>query len=188
MGSYGLIPFDDSMIAEVRFQLTLGKGAGNNIEFQFMPKLKSESNTSTWEESDIWAVEPLKIHKGSGGKKLAMEWEYLASDEIWNCGKVAKTLKNLKTYFFEFTRETYPTAKIIYGTSIPSPTYFRIMDVSITYSDEIIFNNGMHPLHSRVSVSLELATNVNEPGGKQSSDAEGKLPVDPLSAAIFDWY
>lgn len=168
------------------------------VYFQFPPRIITESNSSSWEQHDIWAIEPLKIHKGSDGRKLNMEWEYLASSKIWTPRTIASNLRTLKQYFFAFKRIEYPLVKIKYGQVIPSKINWRLMSVNVTYSKEL-FGKGVniHPLHTVVSVSLELATTVNVKdsgggafaGGVSASETEAaKLQVDPLRTIEPSWY
>jgi hypothetical protein len=181
MSSYGLTPFDELVLTDIKFVLNNPQG---KIDFQFVPHITQESNSSIWESSEtMLAVEPLRIFKGADGRKVSMEWEYLATDDKWTCTKIAENLKKLKSYFFEFVPGVYPVAKVTYTRVIPVETCFRLLDVNVQYSHEIVNNNGLHPLHSKVNVSLQLATNVNEPFQK-----DGKVEVPPLGPATFDWY
>jgi hypothetical protein len=179
MADSSLVQIDRIAVSKIRFKLN----NGHEIRFQFPPKITQESNSSTWEEKDLWAIEPLYIHKGSSGRKITMKWEYVATDPSWDAQRIGNMLRDLKSYFFEFKRELYPVAEVSFGTVIPIPTNFRIYDVSIAYSDELINNNGIHPLHTTVTVSLGLATKVNE-----STTKESKLEVPPLGDAIPQWY
>jgi hypothetical protein len=179
-----LTSFDQTTIQGVTFTLF----NGTQIYFQFPPKIVSEGNVSNWEEKDIWAIEPLRIHKGSAGRKLTMQWEYVASDSLWNCIRIPSMLRNLKSYFFTFKREIYPIVKIQFGNIIPIPMNFRIMDLDITYSEELISNppgSPIHPLYTKVSVNLTLATRVQQGGGGNEVD---KVEVDPLVPINTQWY
>jgi hypothetical protein len=174
-----------SIIDECAFVLVNGK----EVEFQFPPRVKSDSNSSTWEEQDLWSIEPLKIHHGSSGRRISMEWEYLASDPKWTVTEINTQLRNLRSYFFEFSRKTYPVAAVKCGGVIPIATKFRIMDVNVAYSDELIDNGGIGPLHYKVTTTLELATNLSKLGTPTDAEKEQeKLNVQPLGKAQFDWY
>ena len=162
---------------------------GHTVRFQFPPRVKSDSNSSNWKETDLWSIEPLKIHKGSAGRKVSMEWEYIASDPKWTVPLINTMLRNLRSYFFEFVKGVYPVAAVKCGGAIPVVTLFRIMDVNITYSDELINNGGIGPLHYKVTVSLELATKLStESGFEVAENQEDKLDIQPLGKAQFGWY
>lgn len=178
-----LVQFDRGLLIDCSFTC-LPMGA--KIDFQFPPKITSEGNSSEWETKDVWSIEQLKIHKGSGGKKMSMEWEYIATDSKWNADAISLQLKLLKGYFFKFNENQYPVCIIKYGKVIPQPIKFRLMDVQITYSEEWIKsggeNGGYYPLHTKVAVSLEMATRIN------SEDEGAKVNQEPLENANFEWY
>ncbi len=179
--NYGLTQFDQKLITKISFVLNNNQG---KIDFQFVPRITSESNNSLWHEENMAAIEPLKTVMSAGGRKINMEWEYLATDGVWDCARVGNTLRKLKSYFFEFKQKPYPVAIIKYTHVIPENINFRIADVNISYSNEIVENNGFHPLHTKVVVSLEMATTINYPG----TGKPGKLKIEPLKPAVFNWY
>lgn len=181
MPDSSLIPFDRGLADLCKFNV-LNKG---EIKFQFPPRILSESNNSEWESKDAVAIEPIKIHRGSGGRKLSMEWEYLATDQSWTAKDVAKELKNLKRYFFDFELTKYPVCEISYTEVIPELIQFRLMSADITYSPEIVNSGGFyHPIHTKIAVSLELVTRIS-PGANPGGD---KVKQKPLKNAEFEWY
>jgi hypothetical protein len=161
-----------------------GGQGGYTVEFQFLPKIKSESNASRWKEEDIWGNDQLKIHQGSSSKKLTMEWEYVCTDSKWDAVKISTNCRNLKAYFYEFSDKVYPLAFITYGV-VMKDMMCRVMSVDITYGDEVVDNGGVHPLHTKVAVGLEMAHNILNPNDKEG---KGKLLTEPLQAVKFDWY
>lgn len=178
-GDSSLVGVDSNILGIVRFI------PNNNytVKFQFPPKIVQEGNKSEWELQDLWAIEPLKIHKGSQGRALTMEWEYVCTDSTWNGRTIAMICRNLRAYFFDFKRAIYPVAEIYYPPIIPLPINFRIMSADFTYSPEIIVQGSdIYPLHTKVSVGLELATRINSTTGDQ------KLQVQPLGLAVYEWY
>jgi hypothetical protein len=184
MPDTSLVQFDAIRASNARFKV-----GGVNIRFQFAPKIISESNSSLWLEKDMWAIEPLRIHKGSSGRKLTMEWEYVASDRGFNCTAVAVEIRKVKKYFFEFSNKEYPVAIVKFSEVIKIATPFRIRDLNVTYGPELIDNSGVHPLYSKVSVQLELATNLNTEESRSSAlSKDPKIDQGPLTGAIPDWY
>ena len=191
--------YDQRLTDQCSFKLVLSGGSsgfgsgGREIYFQFPPKILNESNESLWLPIDVWAIEPVKIHKGSAGRKLTMEWEYLASSEIWTPERIGRELRLLKSYFYEFEDLTYPTVDIIYTQVIPVVTSFRFMNLSVTYSPELFGSgNDIHPLHSKVNTTLELATNIQVglKGGQEQEtvNAKGKQQQKDAKPAIVPWY
>jgi hypothetical protein len=196
--------YDQQLTGQVYFAVVLGGGSstsfgtgGTQIYFQFPPKITGENNESLWLPIDIWAIEPVKIHKGSAGRKLTMEWEYLASSAIWTPTKISQQIRNLKSYFFDFKEETYPLVIVQYTQVIPVHTHFRLMTFADTYSPEIFgFGDNAHPLHTKISCGLELATNIQiglkggstKNVGQETADMKGKEQQTPLTFAVPAWY
>ena len=191
--------FDQNLVNQCSFYNLVG---GFKIFFQFPPRILSESNDSRWEEGETRSIEPIRIHTGSGGRKLAMEWDYIATDSTWNAQRIGDMLRALKSYFFLFTVTSnssgflgfgggtnlnggsYPTVQVRYAQVVPVDTQFRLLNLHIDYSPEIIQNptGFFHPLYTKVHTDLEMATTINDISGTQ------KMPVSPLSNATWDWY
>jgi hypothetical protein len=186
MGDSCLIPVDRKLANSVKF-LIFGE---DQIEFQFPPKIITEQNSSSWLEKEIWSIELLRIHRGSIGRRLNMEWEYVATDKKFTPAFIAEQLRVLKEYFFIFEGiKAYPVVKVQYGQIIPDLMNFRLRDVNISYSREIM-NDGT-PLHSKVNVTLELATKLNVADEDQaglSDRAKAKIDQKPLTPVKKTWY
>jgi len=144
-----------------------GGSGGVEINFQFPPKILSESNESLWMPFDVWSAQAVRIQQGAAGRKITMEWEYLVSRE-WGPTDIAFELINLKKYFYDFNDEFYPLVHIRYTEVISITTDFRLMALNIIYSPEIVSgdasagSNGTFPLHTKVSCQLMLAFNLGE--------------------------
>jgi len=158
--------------------LVLGK---ENVEFQFPPKILSDTNMSDWLEVSIWSYEPLRIHKGSAGRKVNMEWEYIATDNVFNAKKIYGEIHKLKTYFFGWKGGNYPIVRVNY-TLVLQDVPFRLRNLNITHSPEIVRNKGTYPLYTKVACVLELATNVSSLDKEKRSD-KPKMKQGP---AILD--
>lgn len=186
MGDSCLIPFDQQTADEVVFNVLTGQGG---IDFQFPPKIISDSNSSLWQEEELWAIELLRIHKGSQGRKINFEWEYVATDSIFNGSFIAATLRMLKSYFFQFSRVEYPVVEVDYTAVIPTTTFFRLRDVNIQHGRELVNNGSTYPLYTKVNATLELATSV---GSARTSGARGtgeKIKVPPVNIPVnSQWY
>jgi hypothetical protein len=168
---------------------TLSGTFGGKVEFQFPPKILSDSNSSEWFSVDIWSIEPLMIHKGSSGRKVDMEWEYVATDRVFNATKVKDEVSKLKKYFFAFNGDEYPIARINYTLVLPNVP-MRILNLNVTHGPEIINNGGYYPLYTKVSVALMLATNVsNKEAETIAGFMVGDIPKHALAPHIAskDW-
>jgi hypothetical protein len=180
--------FDRKVVDLCSFYISLGSG-DEKIEFQFPPRVMSDQNQSEWMPIDVWGMEPLKIHKGSGGRKISMEWEYVATDHIFNGSKVASICRKLKSYFFKFPKawSYYPIVKIKYGEMIPDQITFRLMNVNMTHSPEMTDNGGiMYPIYTKVAISIEMVTDISDANSK----GKPKIKVHPLDTIKMkdNWY
>ena len=153
------------------------------IEFQFPPKISHETNSSSWRETDILAIELLRIFRGSVGRRITVEWEYIASGSVWTGSRIASNLRFLKSYFFEFKFQQYPVVQFKYTLIVPEPMNFRLRDLNINYGPELV--NGYYPLYTKVVATLELATRVSSP---ESPEDLPKVNVPPLQEVQSMWY
>ena len=190
MADSSLITFDKQLIQGIVFRVFLD---GKKINFQFAPKIVSDANTSAWDEHDIWSIELLRIHKGSVGRRIVMEWEYVATDSKFTGSYIATELRKLKTYFFAFDENTYPVIEMKYTHIVPVITYFRLRDLNIQHSPELVKQGDTsYPLHTKVSCTLELATSARGPTsakGKKSHKEQDKVDVPPINQAVKpEWY
>lgn len=173
------VTFDDIAASEIVFKVL----TRIDVAFQFPPKIITDSNSSSWLEKDIWAIEMLRIHRGSIGRKITTEWEYVATDSQFNATYIAQQLRNLKAYYFAFGRNEYPIIEMQYQEVVPVQINFRLRDHSIQYSREIVENGGRHPLHTKVTATLEVATTVNI-----SEADKDKVKQKPLIRVNKMWY
>jgi hypothetical protein len=162
-GDSSLVPFCKALTSSAIFIVLEGQSEQDVVEFQFPPKIVSDSNSSDWLEVDIWSFETMKIHKGSSGRKVNMEWEYIATDRVFNAKKIQGEIHKLKSYFFEFNGTDYPIVRINY-TEILREVPMRLRDLSVSHGPEIINNNGLYPLYTKVAVTMDLATPLSKSG------------------------
>lgn len=187
MPDSSLNTFDAKIVDSCKFTINTSSGSDISIEFQFAPKITSDSNSSEWLTEDVWSIEPLNIHKGSSGRKISMEWEYVATDPNFTGTKIAGILRKLKTYFFEYDQPAtwYPIVKVQYTEVIPILTHFRLKDCQISHGPEITDQGGkLYHLYTKVSVKLELATNLANP----LSEGDPLIEIDPLKSVVPEWY
>lgn len=159
---------------------------GHQIPFQFPPKVVSESNSTNWKVSkDMLSFEPLKILGGMAGRTINVEWEYIATDNTFKGAFIAAILRNLKSYYFEFNAQNriHPTVSFQYGAIVPVAGHFRMMNVNITYGQELVIDGGdLYPLYTKVAIALELATTL---GAKNGPD---KIKAADLERLKPNWY
>jgi hypothetical protein len=177
-----LVSFDASFASRIIFLVRPTGSIRNRIEFQFAPKIVSESNIAIFEEENQLSFHPLRLLAGMSGRQINMEWEYIATDKKFNAIKIASEIRKLKSYFYEFSKLNpldVPIATIKYMEIIPVLTNFIIKDLSITYGQEIIDNGNVYPLYTKVAVTLALMTNM---ANEDNPNAQYGPPLERLQA------
>lgn len=183
----------DSSLAPVDRQMAVRPSLsvyGTKVQFQFPPKITSESNNWNVKLSkDLQSYGPLKVLAGMGGRTINVEWEYIATDKIFNGAFIAATLRNLKKYFYEFRaagskqNAVHPVVSFQYGAIVPSAVNFRMMNMTITYGIELVIQNSdLFPLYTKVAIVLEMATTLGISSGPD------KLLVPDLRKVDKQWY
>lgn len=180
-----LCEFDNNLTESAMMWVDLD-GERDRIYFQFPPKIVTDTNTSSWLEADVWSIEPLRIHSGSQGRRIGVEWEYIATDSVFTGKKIAENIRILKRYFFEFTREYYPVIWFKYSHIVPVETQFRLRDFASSFGPEIVKDGkDYYPLYAKVNVTLELATDNKV---RDERELEAKVKEDPLRSVVLEWY
>ena len=166
------------------------------IPFQFPPRITSETKSTNWQEKNQRSFEPVKVYDGSTARAITLEFEYIAtgSDEF-SAQKIARYLRELKEYYYKAVvsgpeEKQYPTFQVGIYDIVPSSitkAHFRLHNLTINYSSEIISFSAERslvsfPLHTSVTLGLELVTNLSFEG------TEPKEKVSPLEAMKPEWF
>ena len=95
--------------AEVRRGLakaiTSSCGAGGYaMEFQFPPKVTSDTKDSEWAIAKAGALPPIPTFKHTGPRKISLKWEYIVTSKTsntvsWTAERISKNVKKLRGYF-----------------------------------------------------------------------------------------
>ena len=176
-----LAPVDQSLAGSATM-LILDQGP---VDFQFAPKVMSESNSSVWQEGEpMLAAEPVRIFRGNTGRRMNVEWEYIATSRKYTGTYIAQILRGIKVYFFKSKLTPYPVVTFTYPNVVPVATFFRLRDINIAYGPELVLQGGPFPLYTKVSATLELATGGIAPGSSVT-----KINVPPVNRPIDPkWY
>lgn len=88
----------------------------NQIEFQFPPRVKSDSRTGEWtalapsggKSNNAGLEEPAFTYQGGNPRKIQMEWDYLVTDDrinefnqgglAWTVDRITRNLTKLRRY------------------------------------------------------------------------------------------
>jgi hypothetical protein len=153
------------------------------IEFQFMPKILSDSRKGSWDESEVLGREPVSNIATAGPRIMSMRWTYIVEDigkvpsrnainiqnpffrGIWDIGRIRKNLNVLKGYFLNAKRaHTSTHAGLVCQLTWPliggiGTWTCRITSIDIKHSENMVGNRDiMFPVKSDVTIDLRLWT------------------------------
>lgn len=182
-GDSSLRPFDQEIVGSVRIIVS-----DIPIEFQFPPRIKADSKASIWKSFDVASFEPVKWYWGSEARKLGLSWEYISTSNIFTPKKIKKIIGEIKRYFYEAhavrNAGKYPVVEIakLYNL-IEGPAQFRLHELNMEYSDELFRGEGgVWPIHTTVTMQLELATKIIGKGAVSGAGGVGaKIDATNLS-------
>lgn len=193
--------FDKDLISHIYLELgdnsTDGASSSGRakIDFQFPPKITSDSRSATWDESGIVGREPIANIVTPGPRVLSMNFSYLVEaignertnqisragdpingNNVWTIQRIRTQLNRLRGYFLGNNDSTYSpwVIKLKYdwitgrGGEFDYLT-FRMSDVNVKYSDTLVGNReyGYFPKSCDVTIDLKMWTK----GGKESNDS-----------------
>lgn len=168
----------------------------NSNNLQFPPKINKDGKQAEWMEVPSGSYEPMKYYVQSHARAIGIKFE-------WICGgrfppdKVHKIVSAIKSYFYgpyfavNKNRQDYPIVEIFnfYGI-IDKRSTWRMMDMSVNYSDEICkINNIFYPIHVEVTINLESATQLGHLSGASGDVDTPYKYFDNLEVSPdFTWY
>ena len=168
---------------------------GNKVKFQFPPRITTESKTSNWKEKDIAAFEPYKVYRGAGPRSITLEFEYIATGSgDFTAQKIARYLREIKEYYYRANildqKEKYPVFQLKAWDVVPGNVAianFRLHNLTINYSSSMVRFSAERslvsfPLHTAVTMSLALATNISIDGTKVRQSSK---PLGPMQTEWF---
>jgi len=175
-----------------------GSDSSNKIEFQFPPKVLSDTKSSNWEHEPFFTFEPVSIYVGSEPRAIQIQAEYIITNSGgWTVDKVINMTHRAKSYFYRGFKSAGSTNfnklpvvfLTIYGHAFGGnpKSSWRVMGINISHGEEIfsdpIGNKLKFPIYTKIIWDLKLITKIgfNQKDAKQ--DIEG-LPLKPL----FNWY
>ena len=95
----------DNIKRELAKNVTSSCGAGGYaVEFQFPPKVTSDTKDSEWAIAKAGALPPIPTFKHAGPRKISLKWEYIVTSKnantvSWTAERISKKVKKLRGYF-----------------------------------------------------------------------------------------
>jgi hypothetical protein len=204
---------DGGLINNVLFGLTSGLRA-LPIEFQFVPKIVSDSRKATWNEHELPNNDAFAAPVSTVGPRImSMQWTYIVDeigdvpsfnfgqlfkvanpDGIWTIEKIKRNINALRGYFLTAkTQEDSSFKGLVARLRWPllggiGEWTCRIVSVDVKHSENMVGNDRiMFPLRSDVSIDLRLWT-TGYLGNNEDQKTQNVLGQKPLPQFTDLWY
>jgi len=181
---------------------TTGSQGWIPVEFQFPPKITTDSRKGTWEKGELRGVEPIAVFATSGPREFTVTWTYVVDsydDNInsWTIGRITRNVRMLRGYFALVRDKGAARSRLsvklqmwcIGGEKTMSA---RIENISVKYGETLVLPPGgksfqAYPLRTDITVDLRLWTK----SGVDPTNDTRKFEQDAPGMNQFitpDWY
>lgn len=167
------------------------------IDFQFPPKLSSDSKSKSWKEVHNPASwEEIVVNTGAKGREITLKWTYVNDGGQWTGDRISKLVRTIRSYFYvTIAEDALPIIQLALYDVIPRASggipeaTFRGKTISVIYGDSLIKDSSgvTYPLKTEISLNLQLITRVaeqSEGGNGRSQYRFNNLPDAPPQ----EWY
>jgi hypothetical protein len=169
------------------------------IEFQFPPKVTSDSRKGTWEEGDLPGAEPVFAFSVSSAREITLTWTYVVDGGEWTIGRITSNIRTLRGYFAEVRNPESDHQKLVvlfrlWAVGGPERISALIKNIDVKYGDTIVtdynpirtFSRIDHSFYLRTDVTVDLriwTRGVGEGADEVLQDIENLIPTAPP-----EWY
>jgi len=179
------LPIDEELCKAVSFRMP---GQELSIEFQFPPKILSDSRKGNWEEKDNVGSEPIAIYKTSGAREISLNFVYIVDGGKWTTKKISEQIRNLRGYFTRYISVGQGRGLVVmfkmWRHGGANEMSCRIRGVDVKHSDSIVVPDGVvsdaYALRSDVTIDLRI---WSKGGIQKIQDVPGLRTAQPP-----DWY
>jgi hypothetical protein len=194
-----LLDIDTRLAKAVEFKI--GRDKVRIVEFQFPPKITTDSRNGTWTETEMPGDQPFQAWKTSGARKITLEWSYIIGANGWDITKVREQILTLRGYYTasEPLVSTYIVMFKMWKLGGTDPMSCRLGNIDISHGKALyvpIVNgrpnvNQAHPVITNVKVGMQLWSRGNAPQdttGQPSQAQPPKVAIAGLISAVPpDW-
>ncbi len=184
-----LLPADKSAIGQVNIKGDPSGFVLDSTNIQFPPRVLRDGKTASFKESNAASYEPFKVYSGSSARALSIEFQWVAGGNFTPV-KIQDAINGVKSYFYTgylgSGLEDYPAVIITSLYSyINERTSWRMTSLDITPGEELVLVDGdWYHLHTKMTMSLESATQLGRIGGGDSLLQAKNLEAAPK----LGWY
>lgn len=167
---FSLSGADNSIVREVKMKIlsspdiVSGLPVGEDVKFQFPPKITDDTKTANWQDDDKASFEPLVTWMGSGARRITIDITYVVTGGQWTTKTISEITRQFKAYFYRTIQsgKNVPIIKLKMYEHLPQEADFRLHDVGISYGETLIQDEAgsIFPLLTKIKLSASLITQV----------------------------
>lgn len=146
---------------------------GPSIDFQFPPRVTSDSRKASWEEKDLPSGDTVAVWKTAGPREITLALTYIVEGgegkEAWTTQKISRIVRDIRGYFPRAgsklnDRLTVVNFKLWRIGDQDRPMTCRIKGVDIKHSDTIVtscssYGTGVsnaYPLKTDITIDMAI--------------------------------
>lgn len=211
--AFQLAPIDESMAQLVGLDLAGFRKEGHNrINFQFPPKILTDSRQGAWDEPETIGTEPIVNYRGTAARAFTLTYTYIVETiehrDIainalpvpvlrggpWSILRVRQEINKIRGYFTNATRGgpwRKPLMVYFKHPYITGPEYWscRIRNVEVKHSENLVGRPGyVYPLRSDVTVDMRLWSAIEFANGHPENNVQIVDGLKPQPAFVDLWY
>ena len=227
--SWKYLSSDLALTQHIQFKLSRGlpgcggdkmdsvhRGDDGSIQFQFPPKITTDSRKGTWKEGELRGVEPIAVFDTSGPREITIQTSYIVDSleenhAAWTIGRITKQIRTLRGYF-ALVRDLGTSRKNLVveaelwcvlprsesnddgsegGETKGRIATGRIKSIDVKYGDAMVYPpgnpKGAFYLRSDVTIDFRLWTKAADRG--EGEDAEIVADIEGLATRSNpSWY
>jgi len=170
-----------------------GKYKGGLIEFQFPPKIVSDSRKGTWEEHDVVGNEATAAYTLTGSRIISINWSYVVDGGHWTVDRITQIVRTLRSYFVEGRQAGSKNTNLViyvkfWAIGGPEEMSARMRSVDIKYGETLIMptlnTEQAFPLRTDINVDMRIWTKGVHEGGT----ADVLVDIDEVRSITRGWY
>lgn len=207
------ITYSDRLIKDNAYLAFDLNGNRQQVEFQYAPKVISDSRKGNWDERDAQGTEPIVNYKASTPRYISLQITYFNEGNLWNCDRIRRNINLIRGYFQRVEDIKNRQRNLLVWLRLwciggRDTLTFRMKSCDVKYSETmvaeartVVGQSGSLPASSTFNTAFPLRTDVTidlaswtKGAAVLANAAAGlfgtKQEIDPAQSEIMptDWY